>query len=176
MKPTVYFGIRKDCCNYQSGSVHWTVADTFITDFSFENCSFCISILYDISSLIRSSVVNRKFLSSALSPEMTCMWLGYSQLFPNITVIFLFFFRQELSGLVIGYLPLDADKAGLRNILSKVDATRGERGLCSIHWEKKSLFQYFWVCTCLALWFSARWSLVKQTKQFSDCNRSGWCQ
>lgn len=38
----------------------------------------------------------------------------------------MFFFKQELSGLVIGCLPLDVDKAGLRNILSKLDATRGE--------------------------------------------------
>lgn len=53
------------------------VTDTVFTDYSFENCSFCISILYNISSLIMSFVVNTKFLSnSALSPEMTCMWLS----------------------------------------------------------------------------------------------------
>lgn len=54
-------------------------------------------------------------------------------------MILLFFFKQELSVLVLGRLPLDVDEAGLRNILSKIDDIRekgfpvfiGRRSHCS---------------------------------------------
>lgn len=90
------------------------ITDTIIANFSFENCSFHISILYDILSLIPSSVVRGS--SSVILPcipkRHAC---GYSQLFPVITAIFSFFIKQELSALVAGYLPLNVDEAGLHD-------------------------------------------------------------
>lgn len=87
------------------------ITDPVIANFSFENCSFHISILYDIPSLIPSSVVKRS--SSVILPcipkRHAC---GYSWLFPVITAIFSFLIKQQLSALVVGCLPLNVDEAG----------------------------------------------------------------
>lgn len=40
---------------------------------------------------------------------------GYSQSFPDITMLLLFFIKQELSALVVGCLPLSVDDVGLHD-------------------------------------------------------------